>query len=82
MEARKKKESRVRIIEQRNSQFTVNVSSSVSRTGHCRRYEACQKTSGKRQIRAPLIPLPVISQQILRIAMDIVGPLPRSERGN
>ena len=32
--------------------------------------------------RAPLIPLPVISQPFERIAMDIVGPLTRSSRGN
>jgi len=33
-------------------------------------------------VRAPLIPLPIISQPFERIAMDIVGPLPRSARGN
>ena len=32
--------------------------------------------------RAPLIPLPVISQPFERIAMDKVGPLTRSSRGN
>ena len=33
-------------------------------------------------MKAPLIPLPVISQPFERIAMDIVGPLPMSSRGN
>ncbi len=33
-------------------------------------------------VRVPLIPLPVISQPFERIAMDIVGPLPRSTQGN
>ena len=49
---------------------------------YCRRCGACQKTSGKKLVRVPLIPLPVIAQPFQRIAMDIVGPLPRSEKGN
>ena len=32
--------------------------------------------------RAPLIPLPIISEPFARVAMDIVGPLPRSKSGN
>lgn len=31
---------------------------------------------------SPLIPLPVIEEPFSRIAMDIVGPLPRSRSGN
>ena len=49
---------------------------------YCRGCDACQKTAGKNVPRAPLIPLPVISQPFERIAMDIVGPLTRSSRGN
>ena len=48
----------------------------------CRACEICQKTSGRGVMKAPLIPLPVISQPFERIAMDIVGPLPMSSRGN
>ena len=36
----------------------------------------------KKVARAPLIPLPIISQPFSRIAMDIVGPLLRSQHGN
>ena len=32
--------------------------------------------------RAPLMPLPVIDEPFEYIAMDIVGPLPRSNSGN
>ena len=32
-------------------------------------------------IRAPLIPLPIIATLFSRIAMDLVGPLPRSSGG-
>ena len=48
----------------------------------CRGCDACQKVAGKKVGRAPLIPLPVISQPFERIAMDVVGPLPRSASGN
>ena len=33
-------------------------------------------------MRAPLVPLPVTTTPFRRIAMDIVGPLPRSRSGN
>ena len=48
----------------------------------CRQCSTCQKTSHSRVRRAPLQPLPVISEPFSRIAMDIVGPLPRSYWGN
>ena len=48
----------------------------------CRTCESCQKTSGRKGVRAPMIPLPIISQPFQRMAMDIVGPLPRSRQGN
>lgn len=44
--------------------------------------EACKKCSRKRGLRVPLIPLPVISHPFERVVMDIVGPLPRSRKGN
>ena len=33
-------------------------------------------------MKVPLIPLPVVGEPFQRIAMDIVGPLPRTSRGN
>lgn len=48
---------------------------------HCRCCEQCQKSSPRRTKRAPLIPLPIIDVPFKRIAMDIVGPLPRSSSG-
>ena len=42
----------------------------------------CQKTAKGSQIRVPLVPLPVMKEPFERIAMDNVGPLPRSRRGN
>ena len=48
----------------------------------CRTCPDCQKASSRKGPRAPLIPLPVIEEPFYRIAMDIVGPLPRSWSGN
>ena len=47
----------------------------------CRSCQACQLDSAKRSKKAPLIPLPIISEPFRRIAMDIVGPLPKSRSG-
>ena len=49
---------------------------------YCRSCGACQKTSHRRPPKAPLVPLPIIDELFSRIAMDIVGPLPRSRSGN
>ena len=48
----------------------------------CRSCESCQLAAGRKPARAPLIPLPIITQPFSRMAMDIVGPLPRTRRGN
>ena len=49
----------------------------------CRTCVACQKTIKKgRVFRAPLIPIPPVDEPFARVAMDIVGPLVRSEKGN
>ncbi len=45
---------------------------------YCRRCDACRKVAGKKAVKAPLVPFPVISQPFDRIAMDIISPLPRS----
>ena len=42
----------------------------------------CQKTSPGRRAVAPSVPLAVIEVPFKRIAMDIIGPLPRSRSGN
>lgn len=50
---------------------------------YCTTCHTCQKTSAvRRQDRAPLHPLPVISSPFQRIAMDIVGPLEKSSTGH
>ena len=48
---------------------------------YCRSCSACQKSSSKGRLRAPLVPLPIIATPFKRIAMDIVGPLPKSRSG-
>ena len=49
---------------------------------YCQCCERCQKSNPRKVQPAPLIPLPVITEPFRRIAMDIVGPLPRSRLGN
>ena len=48
----------------------------------CRSCDRCQKVGHTRTLRAPMIPLPIIEEPFQRIAMDIVGPLPRSRAGH
>ena len=48
----------------------------------CKSCVICQKTANRKAPKAPMIPLPIISEPFSRIAMDIVGPLPRSRAGN
>ena len=42
----------------------------------------CQRTAKGSQRKVPLISLPVMEEPFERIAMDVVGPLPRSRRGH
>ena len=49
---------------------------------YCRTCAECQKAAPGRKHRAPLMPLPIIEEPFHRMAMDIVGPLPRSRSGN
>ena len=49
---------------------------------YCRSCERCQKAGGRKSGKVPLISLPIMSVPFERIAMDIVGPLPKSNRGN
>ena len=48
---------------------------------YCRSCKVCQKSSHCHGLRAPLIPLPILSELFKRTAMDIIGPLPRSHSG-
>ena len=49
---------------------------------YCRSCEVCQRSGPRRPARAEMIPMPLMSQPFQRIAMDLVGPLPRTQRGN
>ena len=49
---------------------------------YCKACPECQKACSRRVPSAPLIPLPVIDKPFKRIAMNNVGPLPRSHAGN
>lgn len=51
-------------------------------TRHCGECPECQLTAPKPAFRNPLVPLPIIETPFERIAMDIVGPLPKSARGH
>jgi len=48
----------------------------------CHSCASCQLTRGKKVVRPPLIPLLIIKELFSCIAMDIVGQLPQSRRGN
>ena len=45
---------------------------------YCKCCMQYQKSNNKRVQRAPLIPLPIVGEPFKRIAMDIIGPLPKS----
>ena len=49
---------------------------------YCCRCVECQRTRKGSQHKVRLIPLPVMQEPFERIAMDVVGPLPWSRRGN
>nr|XP_061838109.1 protein NYNRIN-like [Nerophis lumbriciformis] len=48
----------------------------------CKGCPECQKNAPRPTYRNPLVPLPIISTLFSRLAMDIVGPLPKSARGH
>lgn len=48
---------------------------------YCKSCGSCQKTTANRLCPVPLIPLPIVEEPFKRIAMDIVGPLPKSRSG-
>ena len=49
---------------------------------YCRTCEVCQRSQPRRPARAEMVPMPLITKPFQRIAMDLVGPLPRTQRGN
>ena len=49
---------------------------------YCRSCEVCQKTLPRKPPQAEMIPMPLMNQPFQRIAMDFIGPLPRTQRGN
>ena len=49
---------------------------------YCRSCETCQKSSRKKPKHDPLIQLPITEVSFQRIALDIIGPLPRTRSGN
>ena len=48
----------------------------------CRSCEVCQRNSIGRPTKVPLINLPVIDTPFSRVAVDIIGPFPKSSKGN
>ena len=49
---------------------------------YCQRCEQCQRGAKANRQRAPLQPLPAIEESFKRIAIDIVGSLRRTKKGN
>ena len=50
---------------------------------YCRSCPKCQKGTSKTKVsKVPLVQIPRIDEPFQRIAMDMVGPLPRTKRGN
>ncbi|KAJ8023192.1 hypothetical protein HOLleu_38300 [Holothuria leucospilota] len=70
--------TRERILE---NFYWPGIFSDVSK--YCRSCGICQKTTGRKDAtKAPLHPLPIIDVPFKRIGMDLVGPLPRTKKGN
>lgn len=60
--------------------FWPSISQDVQR--FCRECVQCQTATKRGPPKAPLSPLPIIEHPFERIAMDFVGPLPRTTRGH
>ena len=60
--------------------FWPGVTADIQR--FCRSCDACQKTSCRGRVKkVPLITTPLIEEPFARVAVDIVGPLPRTNSG-
>ena len=49
---------------------------------YCRTCEVCQRSTPQKPPRAEMVPMPLVARPFEHIAMDLVGPLPRTWRGN
>ena len=49
-------------------------------TQYCQACSECQRTAPRPSVRNPLIPMPIIEVPFDRLALDIVGPLPKTSR--
>lgn len=49
---------------------------------YCQSCEICQRVVSQRNPKVPLVSMPLIGKPFHRVAIDIIGPLPRSSRGN
>ena len=49
---------------------------------YCRTCEVCQRSGTRKLPKASMIPMPLMERPFQRIAMDLVGPLPRTKKGN
>ena len=49
---------------------------------HCQGCPECQRVAPRATVRDLLIPMPIIETPFERIALDIVGPLPKASRGH
>jgi transposase InsO family protein len=48
----------------------------------CKTCQKCQRTSPGKRSPVPLVPMPIIEVPFQRIAIDIIGPLPKSRSGH
>ena len=48
----------------------------------CLSCSLCQRSAIMKPAKAPLVNLPIITEPFSRVAMDIIGPLPKSNKGN
>ena len=49
---------------------------------YCKECAECQLTSKHKGSRVPMMPLPIMGESFTRMAMDIVGPLPKTKSGH
>ena len=49
---------------------------------YCRGCEVCQRSTPRKPAKAGLVPIPIVTRPFQCVGMDIVGPLPRTQRGN
>ena len=49
---------------------------------YCRSCEICQRFSKDKPAKVPLVSVPVIGKPFQKVCMDLIGPLPRSRKGN